>query len=835
MKKYIIFSALIFGLLFSVPALCQNIDTEKVSIDTLISDLTAGDSEKRAVTAKQLGEMGPEAEKAVPALANALKDNDVVVRANAAWALSEIKRNPKDALPALSEALGDSSWHVRGRAAVAMGEYGESAQNFASALWDPMADINDSVKAAAAGAYWQITENADRSKPILSSLLDSESKYTRANVVKAIARVGKPASGFTDPLLKLLQNDADPDVRAASAYALGRISDSTNDEVVNALREATSDEYSNVRWAARDALIDMGRLSGKTTPDSFYLDPLVAYATVIALGQGDTSEPETTENDLTGFEEPLKDHEAKLVKLSLEVQDMSEMPEKAVSVADATKWESKAKSVGTDALGEMKSFRDTLTKFMNAKTRRGLASELDNIRGSVDASMTITKSYIEATDYSQEELLPAEKESLEDELRLYIRRRLADMIGEKLHWSGVADIVMHKNLEEVYNATLDHAAQKVSEKLEEKTQDIFGIGFYNENSARAALKQQANDLMHRQVAKLLVKITSNEIVIEIAGAIIVDWLRDDLWPKLKAAMREKGNHEARVERSLATLDDARDQLYKLPETADLGKVRYRIGRANGTIAATKYLIGDLKRAKKTALLEDMNERISDVERTITITENRFLVHKLMKIEELQHDLKTMDALITLMQKAVDAVEAPEVQDKYVSVEAPNPPTQDENGKGKTMVESIQDRKPVDISFPIVLHEEYTTQEVPPGQKGTVSIKFSPKDKEKNTFTVDADVRIEIFFPKTSTSDVSSTSVYTAKLEKTMTLSPRSSSWKVSLSGEGNVHVKTSKNYEYDRYARITVVADIYENGDVAGMIGGANPFSRFDFGNKKRD
>ena len=57
--------------------------------------------------------MGFEAEDAVPALIEALKDNDAGVRRQSAWALGRIGAEAKDAVPALMEALEDNDADVR--------------------------------------------------------------------------------------------------------------------------------------------------------------------------------------------------------------------------------------------------------------------------------------------------------------------------------------------------------------------------------------------------------------------------------------------------------------------------------------------------------------------------------------------------------------------------------------------------------------------------------------------------------------------------------------------------------------------------------------------------
>ena len=68
----------------------------------------------------------PRPGRAVPSLIAALK-KDALVRQNAALALGQIGPDARDAVPALKEALGDSEWTVRRHAAIALGHIGPDA------------------------------------------------------------------------------------------------------------------------------------------------------------------------------------------------------------------------------------------------------------------------------------------------------------------------------------------------------------------------------------------------------------------------------------------------------------------------------------------------------------------------------------------------------------------------------------------------------------------------------------------------------------------------------------------------------------------------------------
>ena len=104
-----------------------------------------GDSSVRYWPAKALAQIGPKAKAAVPALAQALKDEDEWVRANAAEALGRIGPEAKAAVPALIQALkNEDVLRVRWGAAEALGQIGPAAKQAVPALAQALKDIEDS-------------------------------------------------------------------------------------------------------------------------------------------------------------------------------------------------------------------------------------------------------------------------------------------------------------------------------------------------------------------------------------------------------------------------------------------------------------------------------------------------------------------------------------------------------------------------------------------------------------------------------------------------------------------------------------------------------------------
>ena len=113
--------------LLRVPAAAAEPDDARVA--TLIDRLKQGEFEERRRAADALGDLGPAAARAVPALVAALQDEHVEVHWYALDALGRIGRAPASAVPALTAELTNprTNRYSRRVAARALGRFGHEA------------------------------------------------------------------------------------------------------------------------------------------------------------------------------------------------------------------------------------------------------------------------------------------------------------------------------------------------------------------------------------------------------------------------------------------------------------------------------------------------------------------------------------------------------------------------------------------------------------------------------------------------------------------------------------------------------------------------------------
>ncbi len=242
-----------------------------------------------------LGQMGPEARSAVPALTEALADRDESIRQWAAYALGQIGPAARAALPALREALGDANtfarlkaaealwalapqeepaietfvaalgdanWLAARESAYALGKLGKRARPAAAALGAALQGKSSEVRKAAAEALRKI--DAASAVAALTAALRSEDKYVRMESAFLLGELGPEAAAALSGLLEALRDRSWLVVRAA-AVALGQIGPAAR-AAVPALIAALNDDHELVRQAAAEALGRIGPAAEAAAP-----------------------------------------------------------------------------------------------------------------------------------------------------------------------------------------------------------------------------------------------------------------------------------------------------------------------------------------------------------------------------------------------------------------------------------------------------------------------------------------------------------------------------------------------------------------------------------------
>ncbi len=176
----------------------------------------------RAYAAKVLGQMGPAARPAVPALLEALRDEDGQVSRAAAEALGKIRPGP-DAIPGLMACLKNPRPFTRMQAAESLGCIGPPAQEAVPALKEALEDKDVLMRLTTAEALYKITGSAQPYLPIVIPVLESQKGFIRARAAQVLTAMGPDAKDALPELRAALDKDLPSGVREDIQEAIEKI------------------------------------------------------------------------------------------------------------------------------------------------------------------------------------------------------------------------------------------------------------------------------------------------------------------------------------------------------------------------------------------------------------------------------------------------------------------------------------------------------------------------------------------------------------------------------------------------------------------------------------
>lgn len=247
----------------------------KEAIPALIQALRDDNAKIREESAMVLTTLGSQASEAVSALIETVKDRDPVVRHTAAWALGKIGPAAKPAIPVLGEALRDSEPRVRVSAAFALSRLDpDRTPAMVDHLIHALEDAD--ARSSAMVALETIGPPANAAASKLSDFVKkAPDKWHRAFAARALAKVD-PNSKTISLLLGALK-DMDVHVRIYAAHGLHDVGPSATaaiDPLIESLREEDKNLRARSAWAlgaigpkARAAVIPLTRTLKDTDPE----------------------------------------------------------------------------------------------------------------------------------------------------------------------------------------------------------------------------------------------------------------------------------------------------------------------------------------------------------------------------------------------------------------------------------------------------------------------------------------------------------------------------------------------------------------------------------------
>jgi HEAT repeat protein len=218
---------------------------EAIPVPSLIDALGDRDFGVRGMAAWVLGEIGPRAEPAVPALVKALTVNDVWMRTASAPALVKILGTKATmAIPALIDGVeNEDDVDDREEILQAIQTMGRTAKAALPTLvW--LAKQEPRLRGVAAETAWRVSLEVETPLKMLLQELQEPSAARRVDVARILGNIGPDARAAV-PALSALAQESDPELAEAGREALRRI-----DPVALAAALRNKDQ-AGIRWAWR--------------------------------------------------------------------------------------------------------------------------------------------------------------------------------------------------------------------------------------------------------------------------------------------------------------------------------------------------------------------------------------------------------------------------------------------------------------------------------------------------------------------------------------------------------------------------------------------------------
>lgn len=259
----------------------------------LTKQLQSGSLQDQTKAARMLGEMGPAAAPAVPALVKSLASSNPGLKYEAANSLGLINADPKLAVPAVGKLLKDPEPLLQFTAIETLQRFGREAKSFVPQLKELLNDKEPMMAVSAARAMMEIEAGtgphvAAAQAVLIEKGLKSDRSDVASAAIHGLAVIGIPAV----PAIQALVTGHHDQSCVNACDALAAIGAGA-EKAVEQLVAITKTSNVTLRWHAASALGDIGPAAKSATPTLIGLlsDPdaqvrLSAEQSLVKIGKG---------------------------------------------------------------------------------------------------------------------------------------------------------------------------------------------------------------------------------------------------------------------------------------------------------------------------------------------------------------------------------------------------------------------------------------------------------------------------------------------------------------------------------------------------------------------
>jgi len=269
-------------MLITVLAFSSAVAADEAEVSRLTKALASNDKATCLQAADALGDLGHEAQTAVPALVQALNREDSEICWHVCRALGTIGAEDEATAKALAKALTNKDPNVRAYAAFALGRMGKAAAPAADALLKAAFDAEPLVRRAAGRAVRAIDLPQEKTLPVILKILEESDPSVIMPALRTLAEQGKevvprlrsalkhdracywacivlaeigPDAAEAVPDLQEVLDHPDPDVQMQALLALGEIGPASAPAVPKIIKLLEKSEFPTVQTAAAYALV----------------------------------------------------------------------------------------------------------------------------------------------------------------------------------------------------------------------------------------------------------------------------------------------------------------------------------------------------------------------------------------------------------------------------------------------------------------------------------------------------------------------------------------------------------------------------------------------------
>jgi hypothetical protein len=269
--------------------------------------------------------------------------------------------------------------------------------------------------------------------------------------------------------------------------------------------------------------------------------------------------------------------------------------------------------------GAASAARSAFDAYRKAKTRYGTQEEIGLISALI---LDLREARGHLAEAAGESAVPsaAEQQAATREISLF-QAFLARKIEDRLQIEGLADVLTSTSFAEVKGKVVTELQQRLHDRAEAEIRRIAGFRI----KLGVPLKQQIRDFLEGELSSTLSKLAVSAgpagIIVSLVGRRLVSLVGH----ALQEALRQKGKVVDRTNATVAGFERYQAQLRSLPKDATLDRVRGVVRGAERALAATSFLEGDLKRARRADLLTKLAGAETKLQTTLFASRQRFLL------------------------------------------------------------------------------------------------------------------------------------------------------------------------------------------------------------------